>query len=184
MPNKLSLTRFILLFPIVCLLYVDSRIAKYTAFFLVLVSWATDIFDGRIARKKGMVTEFGAFIDTLIDKLMINVILIVFLDLQLIPAWMVILTFARDLTTQGIRNTLKARGKTLKVTWSGKLRFGFQIFAITIASLLLALSYDFPFLLRLISKIVYTLILVALVIGYYGLIEFFYRNRGIIFKSN
>ena len=94
-PNILTIIRFILVPFIVVFSLQDNYIAA--AIFLVL-SAITDVADGYIARKFNFITDFGKLMDPLADKLLVCSAMIALIELERIPAWVVIIIIARELT--------------------------------------------------------------------------------------
>ncbi len=105
LPNKLTVFRVILIVPFVLLLLggyaqwgwftaIFGTILEYTdyiALALFIIASLTDLLDGKIARKYNLVTNFGKFMDPLADKLLVCAALICLIELQRIPAWIVII---------------------------------------------------------------------------------------------
>ena len=88
-PNLMGYFR-LLLIPVFCYLYLAKE-AYHWAAGVVLLSSLTDLFDGKIARKYNLVTNFGKFMDPLADKLLVCSALICLIELGQLPAWMVII---------------------------------------------------------------------------------------------
>ncbi|MDI6782526.1 MAG: CDP-diacylglycerol--glycerol-3-phosphate 3-phosphatidyltransferase [bacterium] len=78
-------------------------ISKYFALFIFIAATLTDLYDGRIARQRKMVTPFGSFFDPIADKLLISTVFICFVELRLMPAWMVVIIIAREFIITGLR---------------------------------------------------------------------------------
>lgn len=117
LPNKLTVFRVILIVPFVLLLLggyaqwgwftaVFGTILEYTdyiALALFIIASLTDLLDGKIARKYNLVTNFGKFMDPLADKLLVCAALICLIELQRIPAWIVIIIISREFIISGFR---------------------------------------------------------------------------------
>lgn len=91
----------------------------------------TDTADGYIARKKGMVTNLGKFIDPVADKILVMAALVSLVELQRIPAWIVVVILSRDLVVTGVRMVAAAEGIIIAASGGGKLKTVFQIVAIS-----------------------------------------------------
>jgi CDP-diacylglycerol--glycerol-3-phosphate 3-phosphatidyltransferase len=99
----------------------------------------TDTADGYIARKKGMVTNLGKFIDPVADKVLVMAALISLVELQRIPAWIVVVILSRDLIVTGVRMVAAAEGVVIAASRGGKVKTVFQIVAISM------LIFNLPF---------------------------------------
>ena len=72
LPNKLTLLRIVLILPFLLVLYLDVPFAAYIALAIFIIASLTDMLDGQIARKRGLVTDFGKFADPLADKMLVT----------------------------------------------------------------------------------------------------------------
>ncbi|HCL78765.1 MAG TPA: CDP-diacylglycerol--glycerol-3-phosphate 3-phosphatidyltransferase [Synergistaceae bacterium] len=90
----------------------------------------TDTADGYIARKKGMVTNLGKFIDPIADKILVMAALIALVELHRVPAWIVVIILSRDLIVTGVRMVAAAEGVVIAASRGGKIKTVFQIIAI------------------------------------------------------
>lgn len=94
-------------------------LAYFTAFFFVS-SGVSDLFDGYYARKMGLTSVFGTFIDPLADKLMHMAVMIMLIPLQELPAWIVIVFLFREFTITALRGIAAADGTVIKADRWGK----------------------------------------------------------------
>ena len=122
LPNKLSLIRVICIPVLVVLLYFQETACQIAAVVIFCLACITDYFDGQIARKKNLITDFGKFIDPLADKLLVLSVLIMLIHLRLIMAWVVILILARELAVDGLRMVAVTKGEVISAAWSGKVK--------------------------------------------------------------
>jgi len=135
-PNLLSLLRLVLVVPFVLVLIAHEPWSKPWAIAIVLVAALTDKLDGDLARKYGQESEWGRILDPLADKLGIAAAAIVFLVLDLLPAWFVAALVGRDLLIGAGGLYLKARtGRVLPSNMAGKWAVG--VFILTILVILL-----------------------------------------------
>jgi CDP-diacylglycerol--glycerol-3-phosphate 3-phosphatidyltransferase len=141
-PNLLSLFR-IALVPLLVYLLRDPRPfpAAIAATLFVLGS-LSDYYDGYLARKHGIVTTLGKFLDPLADKLLVVSVLIMLVAMPCwpettapceprVPAWLVVLIVGRELAVTGLRSIASSEGITLGAEELGKYKTIFQIFALT-----------------------------------------------------
>jgi len=128
LPNKLTVSRFTLTALFLWALF--SRILFHNTLALVLFNAAglTDFLDGRIARRRGLITNFGILMDPLADKILICSAFIAFVESThlpsagpvSVPAWMVIVIVARELTITGLRLLAASKNVVLAAEYFGK----------------------------------------------------------------
>lgn len=146
LPNKLTVSR-IILSPIfmICLLY-ENIYSRYAAFFLFVIASLTDLYDGYLARKTGVVTSFGKFMDPLADKLLVSMALISFLAIGLpyIVGWMVVIIVAREFLITGFRTVAAYRGLFIPSSGAAKWKTTFQmtLIILTILHILLIMTHE------------------------------------------
>jgi len=92
------------------------------ALILFALASVTDALDGHIARSRGMVTDFGKFMDPLADKLLVTSALIAFVELLDVPGWAVFLIIARELAITGLRTIAAGKGVVLAADKWGKIK--------------------------------------------------------------
>lgn len=136
LPNKLTLGRLVLTLAFLVVFFAGGPFANTLALLLFSVASITDHFDGRIARRDGLITNFGILMDPLVDKIMVCSAFIAFVDRGLMPAWMVILIVSRELAITGLRLLAASRNVVLAAEGYGKHKTISQIVAI-IAGLVL-----------------------------------------------
>ena len=123
LPNKLTILRVIMIpFFVAALLYDGgaNQNMRYVAAALFIIASLTDMLDGKIARKYNLVTNFGKFMDPLADKLLVCSALICFVELDKLPAWMVIIIIAREFIISGFRLVASDNGIVIAASWWGK----------------------------------------------------------------
>ena len=104
-PNKLTIARMILVpfFVLFILTGWGGDANRYICLAIFVVASITDWFDGHLARKNNLVTNFGKFMDPLADKLLVCSALICMIELDRLPAWFVIIIIAREFIISGFR---------------------------------------------------------------------------------
>lgn len=129
-PNALTLFRIVSVPLIVALLYVPNALTCFVAALLFSAAAITDYFDGYLARRKGLESEFGKVMDPLADKLLITSTLIMLAAMGRAPAWMVCLIIGRELAVTGLRSIIAQHEMDLSASNLGKYKTGFQIAAL------------------------------------------------------
>lgn len=103
---------------------------KWIALALFIVAALTDLFDGKIARKNHLVTNFGKLMDPLADKLLVCSALVCLVALRRIPAWIVIIIIAREFMITGVRQVAAESGRVIAASYWGKFKTTFQMLMI------------------------------------------------------
>ncbi len=109
LPNKLTLSRVIAIPFVMAGLLVEFEnpslniTAKYFALIVFVIATITDLYDGKIARKLKIVTPFGSFFDPIADKLLVSSVMICFVEMRILPAWIVSLIIFREFLISGLR---------------------------------------------------------------------------------
>lgn len=139
LPNILTLLRIASIPVMVVVLFSPSRSAGFWAAAIFAVASLTDWLDGYLARRMGIVTVFGKFLDPIADKLIVMSALIMILPFDRAPAWMVLIILGREIIITGLRGLASTEGIIIPASNLGKFKTIFQIVAI----LGLLLNYDY-----------------------------------------
>ena len=139
LPNAITLARIAVIPFLVLLLMSPSRSAGFWAAALFALASITDWLDGYLARRMGIVTIFGKFLDPIADKLIVMAALIMILPFNRVPAWMVLAILGREIVITGLRGIASSEGIVIQASDLGKYKTIFQIVAI----LGLVLHYDY-----------------------------------------
>lgn len=128
--NKLTLARVLAVPVLVLLLSFPSRVSCLIAMFFFIAASLTDLVDGWVARRYGQVTAFGKFLDPLADKILVSSALIMLTSLGWIPAWIVVVILAREITVTGLRAIAVEQGVVIAADRFGKLKTVLQMLAL------------------------------------------------------
>jgi CDP-diacylglycerol--glycerol-3-phosphate 3-phosphatidyltransferase len=142
LPNILTLARVAAVPVVLVLLLSDSRASGVWAAAIFGIAAVTDFIDGWLARKWGVVTVLGKFLDPLADKLIVMVALIMLIPLDRVPAWAVFVILAREMIVTGLRSIASSEGIVIDASNLGKYKTIYQMVAIPG----LMLHYDFNWL--------------------------------------
>ncbi|MFA5485855.1 MAG: CDP-diacylglycerol--glycerol-3-phosphate 3-phosphatidyltransferase [Bacilli bacterium] len=161
LPNKLTTIRMALVIILIALLLIPSSwfnastptifsqvyLRYFIGAIIFLIAAITDYFDGYLARKMNLVTNYGKFMDPIADKLLVNSVLIILVNPQSayvnqisIPVIFVVLMIGRDIVVDGFRLVAAGQNKILAANIFGKLKTVLQMIAIV-----LYLLNDWPF---------------------------------------
>ncbi|MBQ7184437.1 MAG: CDP-diacylglycerol--glycerol-3-phosphate 3-phosphatidyltransferase [Clostridia bacterium] len=124
LPNRLTLLRIVLVPVMVLLCALSLWPWALAVFFLAAV---TDTLDGYLARRYGLVTDFGKFLDPVADKALVVCAFICLCAAEVIPAWFVCLTVFRDLIVDGLRLSAAGKGAVVAAALPGKIKTVLQM---------------------------------------------------------
>ena len=126
----------------------------------------TDLLDGKIARKYGLVTNFGKFMDPLADKLLVCSALICLIQLGQLPAWVVIVIISREFIISGFRLVAADNGIVIAASYWGKFKTVFQMTAVVL------LIFNIPALSVLTSAVLW----IAVILTVVSLVDYVAKN--------
>ena len=169
LPNKLTLLRIILIpfFVFFLLAPVDIPGKQYIALGIFAFARLTELIDGKIARKYNLVTNFGKFMDPIADKLLVSSAMIAFVQMGLLPAWMVIIIIAREFIISGFRLVAADAGIVIAASYWGKFKTVAQM------AMIIVLLADFGGVFDVIGT---ALIWVSLVLTIVSLVDYVKKN--------
>jgi len=129
-PNKLTISRFILTVAFLVVIFIEASFFETIALLLFSAAGLTDYFDGKIARRDNLITNFGILMDPLADKILVCSAFIAFVGRGWLPAWMVVIVVARELAITGLRLLAASKNLVLAAEGFGKHKTISQIVAI------------------------------------------------------
>jgi CDP-diacylglycerol--glycerol-3-phosphate 3-phosphatidyltransferase len=172
LPNKLTLGRVIA---------VPFFIAAYLlgwyilALIIFIAASFTDMLDGKIARKRNLVTNFGKIMDPLADKILVYSAFCLMVGDGTIQAWMLIVILAREFTIAGMRTVAASEGLVIAAAMSGKIKTVLQMVAVPLLILAAALYnttlYFYVYVLAMIF------LWGSLIMTVYSGVEYVVKNR-------
>lgn len=165
LPNKLTLLR-VLMIP-VCLVLLYARRDTAAAVFFALAC-LTDFLDGYIARKNGIVTNFGKFADPVADKILVATVMVMLLYQGRFPWWALCIVVARELAVDGLRLVAVEKGIVIAAGKLGKWKTVLQMAGV-LAAILSAPS-------ALVTALAAVLSLLTVVSG----LQYFYEGREVL----
>lgn len=168
-PNKLTVARMILV-PFLVLFMLTGwggEANRYISLAIFVVASVTDWFDGKLARKYNLVTNFGKFMDPLADKLLVCSAMICFIELDKLPAWIVIIIIGREFIISGFRLVAADNDIVIAASYWGKFKTVSQMF------MLILLIADLGGAFNMIAQV---LIWVSLVLTIVSLIDYIAKN--------
>ena len=177
LPNKLTTLRVIMIpFFVFFLLWQngENRTFRIIALALFIIASLTDLLDGKIARKYNLVTNFGKFMDPLADKLLVCSALICLIELNALPAWMVIIIISREFIISGFRLIASDNGVVIAASYWGKFKTTFQMVSVVLLILdIQALAF-----------VTTICVWIALVLTIVSLVDYIYKNHKILTEGS
>jgi CDP-diacylglycerol--glycerol-3-phosphate 3-phosphatidyltransferase len=172
LPNLLTLSRLAAIPVLMALLLLRFPGHDQLAAVLFVVSSFTDTLDGQVARRRGMVSDLGKFLDPLADKLLVLSVLIVLVQEGLVAAWVVVVIFSRELLITILRSVGASQGRVISAAPLGKTKTVTQMAAVA----LLILQRPYPELVLIAEVAVGVAVVFTIVSG----IDYLVRYRHLI----
>jgi CDP-diacylglycerol--glycerol-3-phosphate 3-phosphatidyltransferase len=140
LPNGLTLLRIFLVPFLLVVLLTKFEGRETVGLLIFLFATATDFFDGWLARRRGEITTLGTLLDPIADKLLISAAFVSLVELQLAPAWMVVVILGREFAVSGLRSIASAQGLVIAASGWGKAKMFTEIVAASL--LILAIRHE------------------------------------------
>lgn len=187
LPNKLTVFRVILIVPFVLVMlgsYTEwewymalfggiADYADYISLGIFIVASLTDMLDGKIARKYNLVTNFGKFMDPLADKLLVCAALICLIEMDRIPAWIVIIIISREFIISGFRLVAADNNVVIAASYWGKFKTTFQMIMVC----LMIANID---ALAVLTQVV---MWIAVILTVISLVDYLVKNKSVLFDG-
>ncbi len=119
-PNLLSFSRIVATVLVFVLVIVNQPWAYLTAAAVFFLASITDFFDGYLARRYHIISLLGIFLDMTADKVFVSAILVAFVQIGLVPAWIVVIIIVREFVVTGLRSMAAAKGTVIPAGQLGK----------------------------------------------------------------
>ena len=166
--NQITVSRIILTFVFIGLA-LGAPSWSLLAYFIGIIAGLSDFFDGYLARKYNLVTDFGILFDPLADKIFIISVFVVFLHLSIIPVSLVLVILVREFCVTGLRLVAVGKNVVIAANWGGKLKTTLQFIYLAIMG---AVWVGFiPNTLVFIDFLMYTTLIVTVYTG----VEYFIK---------
>ena len=187
--NRLTVSRIALTFVFMFFLFCKGLAAKSAAFIIFSLAALSDYFDGRIAKQKNIISDFGKFMDPVADKILILAAFAAFVQMHLIEAWVLVIIIARELSITSLRLFALNKGRILAASKKGKHKTAFQMFVIfCILGFLLLKEVMLRFFTwnpaweKFFNQGIYVLMWIVVGLTLYSGISYVWENRRVIAK--
>lgn len=177
--NKLTLLRVILIPFFIIFGLINNAVCGYIALALFIIASFTDYLDGHLARKLGLVSNFGKFLDPIADKLLVLAALALLVGRNEVSVWVLYIVVMRELIVSGIRLVAAAEGRVIQAAMSGKIKTVIQMIVIILALIpwinenILCLNIG---IITVLDILMYIMTLITLISG----AEYVIKNRDVI----
>ena len=196
LPNKLTMLRIVLTFIILILIGVNwsefnitwptyllggkvvLRLNYLISAGIFILASLTDMLDGKIARKRNLVTDFGKVMDSIADKVLVNSILVILAYNHDIPLIVPVVIIIRDVVVDSIKMMSGSKGKVVAASIAGKIKTATMMVGL---SLVLLENLPMEFFGIALDKL---LVLIACVLSIYSGIEYYLVNKDFIFQDD
>ena len=155
------------------------------SFFLFIAASFTDMFDGKIARKHNLVTNFGKIMDPLADKILVYSAFALLVESGLVAAWMMIIILAREFAISGMRTVAASDGIVIAAGMSGKIKTVLQMIAVPALLLRNVQMPEWLFWFEQLDKFVaFTFLWGSLIMTVYSGVEYILKNKSVFSMEN
>ena len=164
--------RMILIIPfVICMLIGGEGNLRFLALAIFIIASLTDTLDGYLARRDNLITDFGKFMDPLADKLLVCAALVCLVDMDRLPAWVLIIIISREFAISGFRLVASDNGIVIAAGWWGKAKTVVQM----LMTIVLIANFGGAFV--VIEQI---LIWAALILTVVSLVDYIYKNKQVL----
>ncbi len=185
--NKITMLRIVLTFVFMFFLFCHGLLFKVLSLVLFIVAALSDFFDGLIAQKRNMITDFGRLMDPIADKILVLAAFAAFVQMQLIEAWMFVIIVSREILITSLRLFALNKGKVLSAARAGKHKTVSQMLVIflilvfiVIKEVMLAYFTWNPAWETIFRQAIYFLMLLTVGLTLYSGFSYLWENRKVI----
>ena len=150
-PTYLTILRMILSVAFMMIITLPHTWTKIVALIVFIVASITDKVDGIWARSQGLVTDLGAFLDPLADKMLVDLAFLAMVQVGIIPIWAFAIILVRDLAIDGMRMMIARSGVTVAASYLGTIKTTVQMIALIVLQLAAILQVNFIFIIGYIA---------------------------------
>ncbi len=140
LPNQLTLLRVALVPVFIVLFLSDNLAAQWASLVVFLGASVTDYFDGAIARRRGLITNFGKIMDPLADKLLMTTALVCLVQVGMVPGWMVAAILWREFAVTSLRTLAATHRMVMQASIWGKIKTVAQMVAVIVCLILIVVQ--------------------------------------------
>lgn len=178
LPNRLTMVRIVMI-PVYLFLLTGGNWCRFAAGLVFAAASITDYFDGKIARERNLITDFGKFMDPIADKLLVLLPFMYFCATEpfgVADVWPVMLMVAREIIVSGFRLVASTKGKVIAADKFGKVKTAVQMVTVITMTLRPIIESAIPWF----GKIPWALLWLCGVLSVYSGAEMIRKNLHIL----
>ncbi|MCL2188841.1 MAG: CDP-diacylglycerol--glycerol-3-phosphate 3-phosphatidyltransferase [Defluviitaleaceae bacterium] len=189
LPNKITLAR-VLMIPVFLVVYMLKPFGEEASLWVALAIFAvasiSDAVDGYLARRYGLVTNFGKLMDPLADKLLVCAALVAFVASGTIPGWAAIIFISREFFVSGLRQLALEQRAVLAASVGGKIKTVFQMILIHFVLIPIPafIADAYPVVLEARDIMVWVLLILSVIASVLSGLDYGYKNWGLLHYKN
>ena len=185
LPNRLTLLRIVMVPAMCAFLCVEAGWAQLAAALIFVAAAVTDMFDGRIARSRNLITDFGKLMDPIADKLLVTAAMVFLTAQHRMNAGVCVVFIAREFIISGFRMVAASRGVVIAAGPLGKYKTVTQMIAVTMSVLCLGFG-DMPAVIDWtpFAVLSHVTMWIALALAVLSCVDYIRRNRHVIDTRN
>lgn len=178
LPNRLTMVRIVMI-PVYLFLLTGNNWCRFAAGLVFAAASITDYFDGKIARERNLITDFGKFMDPIADKLLVLLPFLYFCATEpfgVADVWPVMLMVAREIVVSGFRLVASAQGSVIAADKFGKVKTAVQMGTVLALTLRPAIVPALPWF----GTLCFVFLWICGALALYSGVEMIVKNRRIL----
>lgn len=173
LPNKLTVLRIALVPVFMVLAYLTFPCHMYAALAVFILASLTDFLDGYLARKLNLITDFGKFMDSLADKILVLAALIWLVEADKMPGWCLFIVMTREFAVTGLRLVAANTGRVIAAGWSGKVKTASTMVCLCVMHVTVAFQPPM-------EVVDWVCVIIIAVTTLYSGVEYFAKNKDVL----
>jgi len=185
--NQLTISRIFLTFIFMAFLFTGGVTAKTMALVTFLAASFTDFLDGFIAKSRNMTSDFGKVMDPIADKILVLAAFLAFVEMELVPAWMVVIIVLREVSITGLRIAALGQNKVIAADDGGKHKMVSQVLSILAILVFIIFreagikifGFWTPEAERIYKDVIFLLMLITVALTVISGVSYLLKNKGV-----
>lgn len=189
LPNKITISRILLAFIFMFFVFCHGLLFKILALIVFTLAAISDYYDGFLAKKRGLVSDFGKIMDPIADKILVLSAFLAFVQMQLVEAWMVAVIILRELLITSLRLYALNQGRVLAANRGGKHKTISQMVTIFLILIFIVLKSTLSHfnlwqnsMEAIYLRAIYLLMLITVSLTLISGLSYLWENRKLIIK--